>query len=54
MPRLLALFLAACTALSGFAAYEVTDLRTELATDPLGIDVAAPRLGWKVVSAERG
>ena len=29
-------------------------LRTEHRTDPLGIDVARPRLSWKVESAERG
>ncbi len=28
----------------------VTDLRCEYATDPMGIDVAAPRLFWKVAS----
>jgi hypothetical protein len=54
MSRLLTLLLAACTALTGFASFQVADLRTELATNPLGIDVPAPRLGWKVASDERG
>lgn len=31
-----------------------TELRCEYAVNPLGIDVAQPRLSWKVVSPERG
>ncbi len=31
-----------------------TELRCELMTDPLGIDVPQPRLSWKPVSGERG
>jgi alpha-L-rhamnosidase len=31
-----------------------TELRCEYAVNPLGIDVAQPRLSWKVVSTERG
>jgi hypothetical protein len=31
-----------------------TELRCEYAVNPLGIDVAHPRLSWKVVSPERG
>jgi alpha-L-rhamnosidase len=32
----------------------VADLRTEYAHDPLGIDVARPRLSWKLESEQRG
>ncbi len=32
----------------------VTDPKCEFATDPLGIDVAQPRLFWRVASDERG
>lgn len=31
----------------------VTDLRCEYKTDPLGIDVAAPRLSWRLESTQR-
>jgi alpha-L-rhamnosidase len=33
--------------------YAVTDLRCEYASDPLGVDVAAPRLFWKLDSSRR-
>jgi len=33
---------------------EVTGLRCEYLNNPQGIDVAAPRLSWKMVSSERG
>jgi len=33
---------------------EATHLRCEYASDPLGVDVARPRLFWRVESAERG
>jgi len=33
---------------------QVTDLRCEAALDPLGVDVAAPRLSWRAASASRG
>ena len=36
------------------SAVEVTNLRCELLTDPLGIDVAAPRLSWEIISDGRG
>ena len=36
------------------AAVEVTQLRCEYRTNPLGLDVAHPRLGWVNTSAERG
>lgn len=32
----------------------VTDLRCEQATDPLGVDVPRPRLSWRLLSDERG
>ena len=32
----------------------VGDLRCEYGVDPLGIDVSAPRLSWKMTSSERG
>ncbi|AHG93182.1 alpha-L-rhamnosidase (plasmid) [Gemmatirosa kalamazoonensis] len=35
-------------------AMQVTDLRTEYQTNPLGIDVLAPRLSWRLASSERG
>jgi alpha-L-rhamnosidase len=38
----------------GFAELHPTELRCEYAINPLGIDVAQPRLSWKVVSPERG
>lgn len=49
---LLALFLAG--ALGALADYRVTALKTEHATDPLGIDVAQPRLSWQVAAEEKG
>ena len=36
------------------ADFRVTDLRCEFSVDPLGIDVAQPRLFWCVASDERG
>jgi len=36
------------------AAFEVTQLRCEYRTNPLGLDVVRPRLGWVNTSAERG
>ncbi len=36
------------------AEYRVEAPRCELASDPLGVDVAAPRLSWRVVSDEPG
>ncbi len=36
------------------AAYNVADLKTEYTVDPSGIDVAQPRLQWRVESDERG
>ncbi len=36
------------------AEYRVEAPRCELATDPFGVDVAAPRLSWRVASGERG
>jgi alpha-L-rhamnosidase len=35
-------------------ALAVKNLRCEYKTDPLGIDVAKPRLSWELVSADRG
>src|SRR5437899_12419716 len=34
-------------------AFGVTGLRVEHLTNPLGIDVARPRLSWRITSAER-
>jgi predicted neuraminidase len=39
---------------SSDAGLRVTDPRCEFATDPLGIDVAQPRLFWRVASDRRG
>ena len=36
------------------ATLSVAQLRCEYKTDPLGIDVAQPRLGWQLVAVERG
>lgn len=33
---------------------EVTDLRCESLKEPLGIDVAQPRLSWRIESPKRG
>jgi alpha-L-rhamnosidase len=38
-------------AMSASADLQVTDLRCEYLMDPLGIDVARPRLSWKLVAA---
>ncbi|HEX2860811.1 MAG TPA: family 78 glycoside hydrolase catalytic domain [Lacunisphaera sp.] len=38
----------------GDAAYEVAALKCESAVDPLGVDVAQPRLSWQVKSDENG
>jgi alpha-L-rhamnosidase len=35
-------------------AVTVTDLRTEYRRNPLGIDIAHPRLSWKIKSNRRG
>lgn len=39
---------------AGLCAVEVKDLRTEYRTNPLGIDVSAPRLSWIIDSDRRG
>jgi alpha-L-rhamnosidase len=36
------------------AAYDVAGLKCEYATNPLGVDVAQPRLSWQVASDENG
>jgi hypothetical protein len=36
------------------ADYDVTDLRCEYTSDPLGVDTVAPRLFWKIESSKRG
>lgn len=48
------LFLALAGALRGEACYGVEALRCELAAEPLGVDVAQPRLSWRVTAEERG
>jgi len=35
-------------------AAEISDLRCEYRNNPLGIDVAKPRLSWLIESANRG
>jgi len=47
-------FFAACTAGGLEAAYSVTSLKTEYSVNPTAIDVAQPRLQWRVESDERG
>ena len=57
MNRLTSLIFAALLSLplAALHAAEVTDLRCEYLKDPLGIDVAKPRLSWKIViSKQRG
>src|SRR5580704_9679199 len=51
-----ALLLLALAGPAGAAApgLRVEGLRCELSVDPLGIDVARPRLSWVPVGAERG
>jgi alpha-L-rhamnosidase len=51
---LLVILLFSC-ALSGFAAsaLNVTRLRCEYKTNPIGIDISSPRLSWELVSSER-
>ena len=51
--RWLLVFLAAFTA-SANAALTVTNLSTEDRDNPLGVDVAQPRLGWTLESVQRG
>ena len=46
--------LATCAGVAGNPALTVTDLRCEYQTNPLGIDVAAPRLSWIMESKVRG
>ena len=47
------LVLFACAS-TGFAAgaFSVTDLRCEDLVDPLGVDVAKPRLSWRMASGK--
>src|ERR1700733_10478343 len=40
--------------MSQFSTTSVTDLRCETATTPLGTDVAAPRLSWRMSTDRRG
>ena len=62
MARLGTILLAQMMAASSFAAgaaqlasdVQVTDLRCEYLADPLGIDVAQPRLSWRLQSPWRG
>jgi alpha-L-rhamnosidase len=48
---LLLIFLTAC---SNPGQQSVSNLRCEFVSDPLGIDVSAPRLSWEIQSKERG
>ncbi|MBC8096153.1 MAG: alpha-L-rhamnosidase N-terminal domain-containing protein, partial [Akkermansiaceae bacterium] len=55
MKRLLVLLLAGlATGAFSQAALTVTNLSCERRSEPLGIDVAQPRLGWLLQSSERG
>lgn len=42
------------TAASAAATLTATDLTTERATEPVGLDVAQPRLGWRIDATARG
>lgn len=46
--------LAAATVIPVQGDLRATDLRCEYAENPFGIDVAQPRLSWKLVSSQRG
>jgi alpha-L-rhamnosidase len=35
------------------AAVSVTDLRTELLTNPMSVDTSTPRVGWRIVSTQK-
>jgi alpha-L-rhamnosidase len=52
--RFISLVLLLACALELGASVRVTDLRCENAVDPLGIDVPAPRLSWRLESAAYG
>jgi len=56
MNRLASLIFAALlfAPLASLHAAEVANLRCEYLTNPLGIDVAKPRLSWVMESGERG
>ena len=43
-----------CVALTAFGAARVDSLRCENLTNPLGVDVAQPRLSWQIQSGARG
>lgn len=54
-PRKMAfLFILNCFAIGAFAKNEVKQMICEYKTNPIGIDVAKPRLSWQIVSAENG
>jgi alpha-L-rhamnosidase len=54
--RLSILVLLSClsSALSSYAQLNVSHLRTENLTDPLGLDCLQPRLSWVLESPDRG
>src|ERR1051326_1717232 len=47
-------FVVALSSTAFASSLRVTDLKCEYATDPLGVDLAQPRLFWRVASDERG
>jgi alpha-L-rhamnosidase len=49
---IIALAFLSCT--KGTSQLEVSDLRCEYLENPIGIDILAPRLSWKLESDERG
>jgi alpha-L-rhamnosidase len=52
---LVVLFVCACPGVVGHAATNsLSGLKCEYKVDPLGLDVAQPRLSWQVSSKERG
>ena len=48
------IFVLGVSASSAATTLRITDPKCEYAVDPLGIDVAQPRLSWRVASEERG
>ena len=54
MKRLIAGFLFSLLVVRATAALQVAGLKCEYTVDPLGVDVAQPRLSWQLSSDEQG
>src|SRR5207249_11858314 len=53
-PRWLSVWALLTHSASAQTPLQVTELRTEYQLNPVGIDVRAPRLSWKIESSRRG